>query len=419
MSQFDLDKPIIDHPLVQDTYKATISRFAFTKDAYWGRPVRYRLINRTKSVRLADLVPLTILDPQMNAIRDLRFGEDDLSLISSVHPALAEPSYVDALRNVRLPDFHLGITDDGQLDLTVTGEWGQALWWEIPILALVTELYTRTAIGKDLGMCLARGVARMNNKINLLARHPNIKFLWFGTRRAASRDWERLCFETWLQALPDQVQSCSNLQLAKEFGVKPGGTQAHELPMVLAAIAGQNGNDEALYSSQNEFYDEWWRLFGGAVSIALPDTFGSNHFFQTFGEERALRWWGAREDSGDPFWWGDRYVQMLKSHGVNPIGKMALFSDGLDPWLMVKLAGYFDGRVDCGFGIGSNLTNDIGVKNLSLVMKVEAVMGDDGKWIPAVKLSDNPAKAIGDPEEIERYKRVFQYEPGKTVEPRY
>ena len=420
MSSYDSSAPIIDSLLTNDVYKLNTSRFAHEQPAaHWNRKVRFRLFNRTTSVPLARFVPPVVLARQLAAIQKLTFTEDEIAFIASLNQALAEPSYLAALRSVRLPDFQLGVTKDSQLDLTVTGKWGDVTFWEIPCLALINEIYTQAAIGEDLALCLARGVARMNNKIELLRRHPDIKFLWFGTRRAASRAWEKLAFETWLQALPKQVSFCSNLQLAKEFGVKTGGTMPHEAIQVMTAIAGQDGDDGRLFASPNAFYDEWWKLFGGPVSIALPDTFGSNHFFRTFGEERSLRWWGARQDSGSPIWWGEKYIEMLNSFGVNPVGKMALFSDGLDPWLMVELDEHFKGRIGRGFGIGTNLSNDLGVKNLSLVMKVEAVEGDDGQWISAVKLSDNPAKAIGSPEEIERYKRVFEYVPGETVQPRY
>ena len=419
MELTDVDQ-IIKSLLVNDVYKCFMSRFALTKPTdYYDRMVRYRFTNRTKSVPLADIVSLQELTEQLETVRKLTFTEEEIAFIGTINPRFSDPSYQEALRAVRLPEFDLQAKGDGQLDLTVAGKWGQAIWWEIPILAVVNELYTRKCIENDgLNMWMATGLARQQTKIDLFRQHPDIRFLWFGTRRAAFRDWERLAFETWLRALPDQIIGCSNLQLAMEYGVKAGGTQAHEAQMIIAAIFGLI-SDEMLYASTGIFADEWWELFGGPVSIFLSDTFGSNHFFNTFGEDRALRWWGARQDSGDPFWWGDRYIEMLKSHGVNPVGKMGLFSDGLDPWLVVKLNEYFRGRMDRGWGIGTNLSNDIGVKNLSLVMKVEAVAADTNRWVSAVKLSDNPAKAIGEPAEVSRYKRVFRYEPGETVQPRY
>ena len=415
-------EPIIKSLLTNDTYKPYMSRYAFTKpEAYYGRNVRYRLYNRTKSVRLADHVPLALLAPELDHIRDLTFQPKEIGFIGTIHPVLGEPAYKEALSRVRLPDYHLGVTDDGQLDLTVTGKWGDGIWWEVPTLALVNQMFTTSVLNDpnvDRSLCYARGVSRMHNKIALLRQHPDIKFLWFGTRRAASRDWERMCFETWLEAIPAQIIGCSNLQFAMDYGVKAAGTQAHEAQQIIAAILGMI-SDEMLFASTGIFADEWWQLFGGTVSIFLSDTFGSNHFFRTFGEDRAQRWWGARQDSGDPFWWGEKYIEMLRSFGVNPVGKMGLFSDGEDPWLMVRLNEHFKGRMSIGHGPGTNLSNDIGVPNLSLVMKVDAVEDDDGNWVSTVKLSDNPAKAIGSPEEIERYKRVFDYVPGETVQPRY
>lgn len=413
-----MDEPIINSLLDTDVYKASCSRLAYSDvGGLWNRGVRYKFINRTSSVPLARHIPPVALQRQVDEICKLRFQPDEIDFISTIHPALSDSGYRAALADVRLPRVIVSEVD-GQLDLAIEGVWGATTWLEIPLLAAINEMYVRSIVGDDLPFVLARGISKVHNKTTLLGKYPELRFSWFATRRRAFREWERIVFESFVEAIPEQMVSCSNMWLAKEFGWKAGGTMPHEVIMMFAALAAMDG-DNTLLNAQNQLYDTWWELFGGPLSIALSDTFGSKHFFRTFDENRSQKFWGARQDSGDPFWWGEAYIQMLQSFGVNPRGKMALFSDGLTPKDMVALFLHFHRRVDVGFGPGTNLSFDLGIKPLSIVIKLSEVMDDEGRWVSAVKLSDNPAKAIGTPDEVARYMRVFQYEPGETVQPRY
>ena len=136
------DAPIVSSLLRNDTYKALMSRFAHEDpEKYWNRPVRYRLKNRTTSVQLARVIAPVALTEQLRAVRELKFTEEEIAFIATINPNLAKPSYLDALRGVRLPDFKLGVTEDGQFDLTVEGTWGNSTWWEIPILSVITAMY--------------------------------------------------------------------------------------------------------------------------------------------------------------------------------------------------------------------------------------------------------------------------------------
>jgi nicotinate phosphoribosyltransferase len=197
-----------------------------------------------------------------------------------------------------------------------------------------------------------------------------------------------------------------------KHGLMPMGTSAHEMFMVLAGLSDQS--DDAIRNSHQDFLNLWWDQYGYGLSIALTDTFGSEFFFKDMTSWQAAQWKGLRHDSGNPYVFGENTINFYKSKGVDPKEKMIVFSDGLDVDKIVHLADFFNGKIKTSFGWGTNLTNDLGLGALSLVVKPVAANG-----VPLVKLSDNLAKAMGDPATVERYKRVFGYTNESTIECRY
>ena len=186
------------------------------------------------------------------------------------------------------------------------------------------------------------------------------------------------------------------------------GTNAHEEDMAMSGI--MHGSDDEIRNSHQKVLQEWWEEYGWALSIALTDTYGTDFFFKDMTYEQARDWKGLRHDSGDPFKFGDRAIAFYQHYGIDPREKLLVFSDGLDVDTIIRLADYFAGRIKVTFGWGTNLTNDLGFPAISIIIKLLESNGHG-----TVKLSDNLAKAMGKPEDIERFKRIFGY-TGTTYE---
>jgi nicotinate phosphoribosyltransferase len=216
--------------------------------------------------------------------------------------------------------------------------------------------------------------------------------------------------ERLITEVPDNILGTSNLFMADYFGIPAMGTSAHEMDMVYAALAGDD--DEALYNAHPQMMDHWMERYGPRYATGLTDTFGAKYFFDSLGPERARTWGKYRQDSGDPFLFGDYALRRLREYDVDPEDKLITWSDGLDIPLSVKLLGEFRDETNPNFGIGTDLTCDLGldalfgVKALNIVMKATHVNGR-----PTVKLSDVATKHTGPTDEVERYKRVFNYVP--------
>ncbi len=206
----------------------------------------------------------------------------------------------------------------------------------------------------------------------------------------------------------------SNVWLARELGAEAQGTNAHELPMGAYAYARGKSNFDARRSVYSVLFD-WQQLFGQKALIMLPDAYGTDAFLDQLPDTFLYDWRGFRQDSGDAIAFGEKIIAKYRAYGIDPREKLIIFSDGLTPERMDELYQYFNGRIGVAFGVGTNLSNDMGhIKALSLVMKLTEA---DGR--PTVKLSDNIAKATGDKAEIEVAKRIFGYTTTFREEAKY
>ncbi|PIS16957.1 MAG: nicotinate phosphoribosyltransferase [Candidatus Portnoybacteria bacterium CG09_land_8_20_14_0_10_44_13] len=408
--------PIIQSLLDTDFYKLMMGQLVFK--LYADIPVKYAFKNRTKDIRLADIIDETELRRELDHVRTLRFNNSELHYLRGTNEyqeRMFAEDYLMFLKNLQLPEYHLEIID-GNYKLEFSGHWAKAIYWEIPALAIVNELYFRglmknkSRFEKD--HLRAEGIQRLSNKINLLHWCPNIIFTDFGTRRRFSRPWQDYVVRTMAQELPKQFIGTSNTALAMKYGLLPMGTSAHEMDMVAAAAAGKT--DRGILRAHQRVLRNWWKQYGWGLSIALTDTFGTDFFFRDMTTEQAHSWKGLRQDSGDPIVFGEKAIAFYKKRGVDPRDKLLIFSDGLDIAAMMKISMHFAKRIKVTFGWGTNLTNDVGLKPLSLVIKIVEANGH-----PAVKLSDNLAKAIGDPAEVERYKHIFGYTQNYYEECKY
>ncbi len=406
---FRSGEPIIRSTLDMDFYKFTMGRVIWEK--YPGVHTVFQMMNRTKSVRLVEHIDKGELSEQLEHCRILK------PTISEMHYLRGTNEYSERMfpegylsyykdRTLSLPSIDI---KDGQYDVRTTdGLWLKDSEWETKVLAITNELYSRSLLKGysrfQLEAMQARGQVRLDADIRLLRKHPGLTLSDFGSRRRFSALWQEYVVQVMAAELPGQFLGTSNTYLAMKYGLMPIGTSAHEMYMVLAGM--MNESDDSIRASHRRMLTDWYDVYGPGLSIALTDTFGTEFFFNDFIEEMAHKWKGFRHDSGDPIKFGERVLRFYRELGIDAREKMIVFSDGLDAQTMVKLYLHFEGRIRVTFGWGTNLTNNFGLLTLSLVMKAILANG-----VPLVKLSDNPAKATGLPEQIKRIMAVFGYHP--------
>jgi nicotinate phosphoribosyltransferase len=409
--------PILSSLLDIDFYKLTMGQFILK---YFPlQEVCFGFTNRTVTVPLARVIRESDLRRELDHARTLRFSEAELSYLRGLqrtNQRFFSDEYLAFLKDFQLPAYELTYRGDS-IELTFAGRWSRVTYWEIAALSIINELYFRTLMRELIPSQqedrYAHARSQLREKLKALARRPRLTFSDFGTRRRFSAQWQKEVVALVRdEALPGQFVGTSNTLLAMHYGIPPTGTNAHELPMVFAGL--HQETDAELSQAPQALLELWWGEYGEDLSIILPDTFGSDHLFRTLGSEVARRWKGFRQDSGDPIEFGEKEISFYERHQVDPRSKLVVFSDGLTVPTMLALDEHFDGRIHTTFGWGTNLTNDVGFKPLSIVIKAVEAEGQ-----PLVKLSDNIQKAIGPAGEIARYKRVFGYDTLYSEAPVY
>ncbi|MGG6893150.1 nicotinate phosphoribosyltransferase [Rhizobium sp. BR 315] len=404
--------PIVRSLIDTDFYKLLMLQMIWK--LYPDVDATFSLINRTKSVRLADVIDEKELREQLDHARTLSLSKKEMIWLAGNsfygRAQIFEPEFLAWLSNFQLPEYELS-KRDGQYILDFHGSWKETTMWEIPALAIINELRSRTAL-KALGpftldVLYARAKAKMWEKVERLRELPGLRISDFGTRRRHSFLWQRWCVEALKEGVPHAFTGTSNVLLAMDSDLEAVGTNAHELPMVAAALA---RNDEELGKAPYKVLRDWNRLYGGNLLVVLPDAFGTASFLR-HAPEWVADWTGFRPDSAPPIEGGEKIIDWWKKMGRDPRQKLLIFSDGLDVDAIIDTYKHFDGRVRMSFGWGTNLTNDFAgcapteLKGLSPISIVCKVIEANGR--PAVKLSDNPQKATGEPAEVERYLKFF------------
>jgi nicotinate phosphoribosyltransferase len=436
---WELD-PITRSLLDTDFYKLLMLQFIWKN--FPRTRATFTLLNRTTSVRLGDIVGLHELREQLEATRQLRFHKSELIWLAGNtfygRRGIFEPAFLEWLeRDFRLSEFDLS-EHDGQIVLSFSGLWTETTMWEIYALSIIDELKTRASLKHlselELDILYARAKTRLWEKMERLRGVPKLNISDFGTRRRHSFLWHEYVVTAMSDTLGSGFSGSSNTYLAYKHDLEAIGTNAHELPMAMAALA---NSDEELAASQYRFLELWQKSYQGELLILLPDTFGTTQFLNA-APDWVANWTGQRIDSKDPWIAGDEYIGWLERHGRDPRRKRLIASDALDVEQILALHAYFGGtlrndtspgsflrandfldekrwipepRIRFSAGWGTFLTNDFrgcnprsndGFDPVSLVCKLSEV---DGR--PAVKLSDNYAKALGDASEIARYRRIF------------
>ncbi len=411
--------PIVRSLLDTDFYKLLMLQFIWKN--FSRTTVTSEVHNRTVNVRLAERIPAGALREQLEHVRGLRFLRSELVWLAGNtfygYRQIFEPAFLEWLeRDFRLSPYEIR-ESDGQLALCFHGLWTEVTMWEVYALAIVSEMKTRAALAElselELDVLYARAKTRLWDKIERLRGVEGLRLSDFGTRRRHSFLWQEYAVGALASALGDRLTGTSNTALAYKHSLEAIGTNAHELPMVLAALASRDphGTDDGLRQSQYDVLELWQRSYGGELLILLPDTFGSTQFLE-HAPAWVARWTGERIDSKDPVEAGDEYIAWLIARGEDPRTKRLIASDGLDAADIARLHRYFNDRIRFSAGWGTLLTNDFRgchprgeptFEPISLVCKITAADG-----IPTVKLSDNPSKATGPAAEVARYRRVFE-----------
>lgn len=402
--------PIVRSLIDTDFYKLLMCQSVFRNKR--DTQVRFSLINRSSDVRLAELIDEGELREQLDHIRSLSLTRGESTWLRGNtfygKRQMFRPDFMEWFEQLQLPAYHLE-KRDGQYELTFEGSWPEVMMWEIPALAVLMELRSR-AVLRDMGrfelqVLYARGMTKLWEKIERLRNVDGLRIADFGTRRRHSFLWQDWCVQAMTEGLGEKFVGTSNCLIAKNRDLEAIGTNAHELPMVYAALA---EDDAALGQSPYQVLEDWQEEHDGNLRIILPDTFGTKGFLDRAPDWLA-GWTGIRIDSGEPAAGAETAINWWKQRGEDPTQKMVIFSDGLDVDKIEQLQAQFAGRVRPSFGWGTLLTNDFrgltpgdALSPFSLVCKAVSA---DGK--PTVKLSDNPNKAMGPTSEIERYKRVF------------
>lgn len=403
--------PIVRSMIDTDFYKLLMCQSVFRNKP--DAKVTFSLINRSTGVRLAELIDEMELREHLDYVRSLSLTRGESTWLRGNtfygKRQMFRPDFMEWFEEMRLPEYQLE-KRDGQYELTFEGTWPEVMLWEIPALTILMELRGRAVLNRmekfELQVLYARAMTKLWEKVEHLRKVPGLRIADFGTRRRHSFLWQDWCVQALIEGLGDTFIGTSNCLIAMRREVEAIGTNAHELPMVYAALA---GDDAALAAAPYKVLEDWQDEHDGNLRIILPDTYGTDGFLDRAPDWLA-GWTGIRIDSGDPEAGAETAIEWWKSRGEDPSKKLVIFSDGLDVEKIVELHQKFSGRVRPSFGWGTLLTNDFrglvpedALRPFSLVCKAVAANGT-----PTVKLSDNPNKSMGPIAEVERYKRVFE-----------
>ena len=389
---------IIHSLLDTDLYKFTMLQVVLHQFPQTHSVYHFRCRNLDSTVYpLVEI--LDDLNEQLDLLCQLKFKEDELQYLRSLR--FIKSDFVDYLELFQLKRRFIkaGIDEEGRLDIWVEGPMVQAMMFEIFVLAIVNELYFQRIRSPEV---LEEGERRLQRKIALIQEYqsqqdpndPPFLVSDFGTRRRYSFAWQKHVVQAFYQAVPNIFRGTSNVLLAKELGITPIGTMAHEFLQAFQAL------DVRLRDFQKSALETWVQEYRGDLGIALTDVVGMDAFLRDFDLYFAKLFDGLRHDSGDPYEWGDKAYAHYKKLKIDSKTKMLTFSDGLTIEKAWSLHQYFKDRFQVSFGIGTNLTNDMGQTALNIVLKLVECNGQS-----VAKISDSPGKTMTDNDTFLAYLR--------------
>jgi len=389
---------IIRSLLDTDLYKFTMMQVVLHH--FPAAQVEYRFQCRTPNI---DLRPyIEEIKSEIDSLCQLKFTEQELKYLSDLR--FIKSDFIDFLGLFHLPRQCITVTDankNGEIEILVKGPWLHTILFEIPVLAIVNEVYFRhVKTPPD----WEEGRRRLRDKIGLVFNQPDMtsfRVAEYGTRRRFSREWHEEVIRILQSSMGSHFAGTSNVLMAMNHNVTPMGTMGHEYLQACQALGPR------LRDSQIFALDTWAREYRGDLGIALSDVYGLDAFLRDFDMFFCKLFDGARHDSGDPFIWGERMIAHYQANRVDPRTKILVFSDALTFPLAIGIARQFAGRCRVSFGIGTNLTNDLGLEPLQIVMKMVRCNGQ-----PVAKVSDAPEKTMcDDPAYLAYLRQVFELPP--------
>ncbi len=393
-----------------DVYKLFMMQFI--RHYYPDVEATFKLTVRDKAIRLWKYVDQDELRQSFDHMRSLSLRKTDRYYLRGMDlydKYMFSEDFLSSFGSFHLPEYKID-HKDGIMDVQFPGLWSESSLWETGGMAVISELYYRGFL-KELTDDQIRDLYivadnRLQNDLLRIKKNPWVRFADFGHRRRHSFLWQKYVIGETKRVLGDQFIGTSDVWMAFHYDLNVIGTNAHELPMVVTAIA---KSDEEMRQAQYQVLWQWQEMYGKGLRIILPDTYGSEQFFAN-APKWLLEWRGQRQDSGDPITEIDRYKDWLISNGVNPNERISLPSDGLDVSSMISIASHYEGKHVTGFGYGTGLTNNFNgilpgnedFRSFSMVIKAYLANGN-----PCVKLPNDINKATGEASAKERYLRVF------------
>ncbi|HEV8501565.1 MAG TPA: nicotinate phosphoribosyltransferase [Casimicrobiaceae bacterium] len=386
---------IIESLLDTDLYKFTMMQVVLHH--FPGAQVEYRFDCRNPGI---DLVPYVAeIEEEIRGLCSLEFRADELEYLRKWR--FFKSDFVDLLTIFRLDQRFIAVRPradaPGEIDITIKGPWLHTIMFEVPVLAIVSEIYNRNVHARP---DVAEGRARLDAKMAQIRGVDDTAFRIadYGTRRRFSRSWQDEVLRRLKDGIGARLVGTSNVLFAMQHGLTPLGTMAHEYLQACQAVGPR------LRDSQTFAFNTWAREYRGDLGIALSDVCGMDAFLRDFDLFFCKLFDGVRHDSGDPFEWGEKLIAHYRRMRVDPMAKTMVFSDSLDVPLAISLFEYFRGRSQTAFGIGTNLTNDLGYEALQVVIKMTRCNGQ-----PVAKISDEPSKTMDyDPSYVAYLREVFQ-----------
>lgn len=391
---------IIKSILDTDLYKFSTS-YAYAKLFPRARG-RFAFVDRAKTVYPAGFDKLLMQEIQL--MTQLRLTNDEADFLARECPYLP-PFYIDYLRGYQFDptEVQVYLDDEGHLQISAEGLLYRVTLWETPILAMVSELYYRV-MGQEPDLNHVRAVT-LDKAV--MMRDNNLQVSLFGMRRRFSAEVEDMVTSILKEHAGTSLFGTSNVYYAMKHGIRVSGTHPHEWVQFHAAVYG--------YKMANYMaMEDWINVYDGDLGTVLTDTYTTDVFMQNFSKKHALLFSSMRHDSGDPYEFTEKVIRRYQELKINPMLKYLVFSDSLDIPKAVSIRNYCEGRIPATFGVGTNLTNDVGNHTVprNIVMKlIGCQISPRQKWHHCVKLSDVEGKHIGDPEEIDLAQRTLGIKP--------
>lgn len=387
--------PIITSVVDSDLYKFTMGQAVAKR--YPRARVRYDFINRGNT-----LFPAGFADELKNQIEylsQLRMTKDERDILTQKCGRFLDPVYIDMiLSGYQFDPREVSVAEqNGKLQVSIEGNWARTIYWEVPLMALISELYFKLApnpvMQENKILTEAESYSCAWAKGDLLKKNK-CRLMEFGTRRRVSLANQRIVLRALKSSMGEYLTGTSNVRLGIEEDLIIHGTQAHEWISGIAAL-------EGLEYANRKAMQEWSQIYQGDLGISLTDTFGLKSFLKDFNRYYAMLFQGVRHDSGDPFHFAETIIAHYKSIGIDPSSKVIVFSDGLSVNKCIEIQNRFSSLIKIIFGVGTHLTNDVGYLALNIVIKLLEI-----NKTPVIKLSDSSGKETGDDEYIKIAKKL-------------